>query len=319
MEHTLVGIDVAKDDFVVSLNQKTSSFHNSPKGINQFIRKLTNNAWCIMEATGVYSVRLAMTLHQKGFKVSVINPLQIKRFAQAKLKRAKTDHVDAILIAEYGQRMQPDVFTPPPAFIYQLQQKRALARQLIKARTALINQQKAFKHLPDPDKQTLKSCQVMKAKLTLEIEKIESQMVQLANLHCQKLFDQLKTIPGISNKAALELIIVSGMFRNFSSAKQFSSFIGICPSINESGKSIRGYHGIARIGSRSTRAMLYLCTMNAFRYNTQCKQLYDRLIANGKPGKVALIAVANKLIRQMFGMIRSGQDYNHQVEVNLSA
>lgn len=159
----------------------------------------------------------------------------------------------------------------------------------------------------------------MMAKLTVEIKKIESQMEQLANLHCKQLFTQLQTIPGISTKAALELIIVSGMFRNFNSAKQFSSFIGICPSINESGKSIRGYRGIARIGSSSTRAMLYLCTMNAFQYNTQCKQLYDRLIANGKPGKVALIAVANKLIRQIFGMVKSGQPYNHHLEVNLSA
>ena len=319
MDHTFVGIDVAKDDFVVSLDQKTSSFHNSPKGINQFIRKLPISAWCIMEATGVYSVRLAMALHEKGFKVSVINPLQIKRFAQTKLKRAKTDQVDAVLIAEYGQKMRPGLFTPPPAFIHQLQQKRALARQLIKSRTALINQQKAFKHLPDPDKQTISCCKSMIVKLTEQIKKIELQMEQLANLHCQQLFAQLKTIPGISNKAALELIIVSGMFRNFNSAKQFSSFIGICPSINESGKSIRGYHGIARIGSGSTRAMLYLCTMNAFRYNTQCKQLYDRLIANGKPGKVALIAVANKLLRQIFGMVKSGQNYNHHFEINLLA
>ncbi len=112
--------------------------------------------------------------------------------------------------------MQPDLFKPAPAFIGQLQQKRALARQLIKSRTALINQQKAFKHLPDPDKQTLNSCKSMINKFTLEIKKIELQMEQLANLHCQQLFSQLKTIPGISTKAALELIIVSGMFRNLS-------------------------------------------------------------------------------------------------------
>ena len=116
MDHTFVGIDVAKDDFVVSLYQKTSSFHNSPKGINRFIKSLPDNAWCIMEATGVYSVRLAVTLHEKGFKVSVINPLQIKRFAQTKLKRAKTDQVDAVLIAEYREKMKPGPHTVSIAF-----------------------------------------------------------------------------------------------------------------------------------------------------------------------------------------------------------
>ncbi len=92
MEHKYVGINVAKDDFVVvnrSLNQKALTFQNNAKGINRFIKQLPSDAWCTMEATGVYSVRHALTLDQKGFKVSVINPLQIKRFAQTKLKRAK--------------------------------------------------------------------------------------------------------------------------------------------------------------------------------------------------------------------------------------
>ncbi len=156
---------------------------------------------------------------------------------------------------------------------------------------------------------TIENCQAMIQTMSSQIKIMEKQMVDLANLNCKDLFLQLQTIPGISTKASLELIISSGMFKNFSSAKQFSSFIGICPAINESGKSIRGYRGITRIGSSHTRAILYLSTMNAFRYNTQCKELYDRLVAKGKPGKVALMAVANKLIRQAFGMVKSGEDY----------
>lgn len=321
MKYTYIGIDIAKDDFVVAQRLTDSNptiFQNSPKGITKFIKKLPDNPWCIMEATGVYSVRLAMVLHQKGIKVSVINPLQIKRFAQTKLMRTKTDPIDANLIAEYGDKMKPEIYTPIPDFIHQLQQKRALVRQLIKSRTVFKNQLKAFEHLPNSDKQTLSGCQAMIQAITEQIDEIETSMKDLANLHCKKLFHQLQTIPGISTKASLELIIVSGMFQNFASAKQFSSFIGICPCINESGKSIRGYHGISRIGSSHTRAILYLCTMNAFRYNTQCKVLYERLRANGKPGKVALIAVANKLIRQVFGMVKSGENYSPEIDLHLS-
>ena len=321
MKFTYIGIDIAKDDFVSFVrfsNSKPSAFKNSTKGINKFINKLPDNPWCFMEATGVYSIRLATALYEKGIRVSVINPLQIKRFAQTKLKRAKTDRVDAHLIAEYGDKMKPQLFTPIPHFIHQLQQKRALVRQLIKTRSALKNQLKTFKQLPNPDEQTLNGCQSMIQTITEQLENIELQMVDLTNLHCKKLFHQLQTIPGISTKASLELIIVSGMFKNFYSAKQFSAFIGICPSINESGKSIRGYRGISRIGSSYTRAILYLCTMNDFRYNAQCKALYDRLTANGKPGKVALIAVANKLIRQVFGMVKSGENYCSQTDLNTS-
>ncbi len=310
---------MAKDDFVTAQRSKDpllTSHSNTRKGIIKFIGKLPSNAWCIMEATGVYSVRLAMALHEKDFRVSVINPLQIKRFAQTKLKRAKTDRVDAVLIAEYGEKMQPDLFKPSPAFIHQLQQKRTLLKQLFKTRTAFSNQLHALQHLPDPDNETIKSCMKIVSNINTQICKVELQMEQLAIEHCEQLFKQLKTIPGISTKAALELIIVSGMFRNFKSHKQFSAFIGICPSINESGKTIRGYRGISRIGSSHTRAILYMCTLNAFRYNKQCKILYDRLTAAGKPSKVALMAVANKLIRQVFGMVSSGSQYNPDYEVN---
>ncbi len=102
MEQIYIGIDVAKDSFVVATKlegKETTALHNNDrKGINSFLKSLSNQSWCIMEATGVYSLQLAIALYEKGIKVSVVNPLQIKRFAQTKLKRSKTDKVDAFLI-----------------------------------------------------------------------------------------------------------------------------------------------------------------------------------------------------------------------------
>ena len=121
MEQTYIGIDVAKDSFVVATKQDgsvTTSLHSNDKnGINSFLKSLSNQSWCIMEATGVYSLQLAIALYEKGIKVSVVNPLQIKRFAQTKFKRTKTDRVDAALIAEYGERMQPKLYEPPAPFM----------------------------------------------------------------------------------------------------------------------------------------------------------------------------------------------------------
>ncbi|MEP0985086.1 transposase [Ekhidna sp.] len=117
MNYTYIGIDIAKDDFVVAQGNselKPVTYPNSNKGISKFIKTLPADAWCTMEATGVYSVRLSSELHEQGINVSVINPLQIKRFAQTKLKRTKTDFVDAQLIAEYGDTMKPEPFSPIP-------------------------------------------------------------------------------------------------------------------------------------------------------------------------------------------------------------
>jgi len=119
----------------------------------------------------------------------------------------------------------------------------------------------------------------------------------------------LQTIPGISKKSALELIIVSGAFKNFTSAKQFSAFIGLCPCLNESGTSIRGYRGISRIGDKNIRATLYMCSLAAKVYNKACQELYERMVAAGKAKKVALVAVMNKLLKQVFGIVNSGEVY----------
>ena len=148
MEQIYTGIDVAKESFVVASRlegKTTTTLHqNNRKGIAGFLKVLPNQTWCIMEATGVYSLQLAIALYEKGIKVSVVNPLQIKRFAQTKLKRTKTDQVDAALIAEYGERMQPKLYEPPAPFMRQLQQQRMSLKLLIKTKRSFLNQQHAL-------------------------------------------------------------------------------------------------------------------------------------------------------------------------------
>jgi transposase len=313
MEQIYTGIDVAKDSFVAATSREgkvtTTLHHNDKKGIAGFLKILPSQTWCIMEATGVYSLQLAIGLYEKGIKVSVVNPLQIKRFAQTKLKRTKTDKVDAALIAEYGQRMQPKLYEPPAPFIRQLQQQRMSLKLLVKSKGAFLNQLHALAQLEEADKEALKACKTVLHSIEKQIEKLECQMQQNAEEHCRELFALLQTIPGISKKSALELIIVSGGFKNFTSAKQFSSFIGICPSIHESGTSIRGYRGMSRIGDKKIRATLYMCSLAAKVYNQACRQLYERMLAAGKAKQVALVAVMNKLLKQVFGIVKSGDVY----------
>ncbi len=319
MEQIYTGIDVAKDSFVVATKLEgkiTTTLHqNNRKGIVGFLKSLPSQSWCIMEATGVYSLQLAIALYEKGMKVSVVNPLQLKRFAQTKLKRTKTDLVDAVLIAEYGERMQPKLYEPPAPFMRQLQQQRMSLKLLVKTKRSFLNQLHALTQLEEADKEALKACKTVLKSIKKQIDRLEEQMQKLAEQHCQDLFILLQTVPGISKKSALELIIVSGEFKNFTSAKQFSSFIGICPCINESGTSIRGYRGISRIGDKNIRATRYMCSLAAKVYNKACQELYERMVAAGKAKKVALVAVMNKLLKQVFGIVNSGEAYTSTLSV----
>ncbi|WP_162056330.1 IS110 family RNA-guided transposase [Pontibacter pamirensis] len=314
MEQAYVGIDMAKDSFVVATrlegNLTTSLHNNDRKGIQKFLRSLPAHTWCVMEATGVYSLQLAIALYEKGIKVSVVNPLQIKRFAQAKLKRTKTDKVDAALIAEYGERMQPKLYEPPAPFMRKLQQQRMSLKLLVKSKRSFLNQLHALAQLEEADKAAVKACKAVLASIEKQIAELERQMQQTAEENCQELFTFLQTIPCISKKSAIELLVVSGGFRSFTSARQFSAFIGLCPCINESGISIRGYRGISRFGDKNIRATLYMCAMAAKVCNKACRELYERMISAGKAKKVALVAVMNKLIKQVFGIVRSGEVYN---------
>ena len=142
-------------------------------------------------------------------------------------------------------------------------------------------------------------------------------MENIVKLHCKDIYNQLCSIPSISKITATEFIVVSNAFKNFDTAKEFACFIGISPCINESGSSVRGYRGISRIGDAHTRSTLYMCAMMAKVCNKACKNTFDRLVERGKPKKLALIAVMNKLIKQAFAIVKSRSMYceNHQTKL----
>ena len=319
MKKTYVGIDVSKDDFVVAYrieNQaiNTKAYENSKKGIKKFLKTINEDCWCIMEATGIYHLSIALAISKKEIEVSVVNPLQIKRFAQTKLSRTKTDKADAILIAEYGYRMKPKLYTAPEEFVQELRQLRSLVRMLKRNNGALSNQMHALQRRDNTNKSALKICKSVIKFNNKEIKKLEDEMEVIIKEHCKDLYNQLCSIPSISKITATAFIIVSNAFKNFDTAKEFACFIGISPCINESGSSVRGYRGISRIGDAHTRSTLYMCSMMAKVCNKGCKETFDRLVDRGKPKKLALIAVMNKLIKQAFAIVKSGNMYNENYQ-----
>ena len=310
---TYIGIDVSKDSFVAAYPAKsgytTKTFKNTSSGVHQFIQSLPAECHCVMEATGNYSMLLLYLLQQANITVSMENPQKIKHFARAMLSTTKTDKIDAQLIALYGEKMNPSSYKIPSESIILLKQKRTVLRQLKKQLTATLNLQHALSALPKQDPTSKVTVEKTISFLRKQISKMEEEITNLSNKEFNRQMTLLTSIKGISNTIASALITATGGFTYFSSAKQISRFLGLCPTYQQSGTSINVKGHINRNGDSYLRSQLFISAMPTMRFNKACRELYERLRANGKSGKVALIAVANKLIRQAFAVIKSGSPY----------
>lgn len=308
-----IGIDCAKATFEGALpqakNYQVIKFDNTEEGFIHLLNQLPEGAHCVMEATGPYYCRLATFLHQKQVPVSVVNPLVIKRFMQMRLVRAKTDKVDAKLIAQYAELEHPSLWQPTPELLSEAAQEMTLVEQLIKQRTALLNQQYAFAELPNQSKKAQNSLKILLETLDQQIDQLEKSIYKNIKDHDSTLLENLRSIPGIGPKTATALIILAKGFVSFSNHGQLISFAGLAPRIYQSGTSIKGKGQICKIGVSRIRSLLYMCALKAKSSNQACKSLYDRLRAKGKPVKLALIAVANKLLKQAFAIAKSGKAY----------
>jgi transposase len=309
-----IGIDVSKATFSVALPQtdggyQVEDFPNNEEGISTLLPLLDRQAQCVMEATGSYSMLLSYTLSEQGYTVSVINPRQAAHFSQMLLRVTKTDRMDAILLAKYGQHMQPPAFQPNSKTMLHLKQKRALLKQLKKQKMALICLQEAHTHQPTQDEDTQRTTHSMLKAIEQHQEKVEQSLYQTTQQAYADLMKIVTSVKGIGKEIATALIVTTGGFTRFTNAKQLAKFIGICPTHYQSGSSVNGKSTIARRGDPHLRSLLYMASLSAIRHNQACKELYDRLKAKGKASKVALIAVANKLIRQVFALISSKTMY----------
>jgi len=121
---------------------------------------------------------------------------------------------------------------------------------------------------------------------------------------------RLKSIPGIGKKTSLMLVVLTDGFDRFKSGSELCSYAGLTPIIRQSGSSVNGRARISKIGNQKLRNLLFMCSFNACKYNKACKAIYDRIVAKGKSKKLALIAVCNKLLKQVFAIAKSGLIYD---------
>lgn len=306
-----IGIDIANETFDACLNGQVRQWKNTSAGIAAFIKSLPSYAYCVMEATGTYGSRLAEALLAAAIPVSVVNPLVIKRFGQMKQRRAKTDHADAKLITLYAQQQAEDLrpFVAMSEEENAMAQEQAVRHQLMEQQTAIKNQIHALKQRPRPSKAALAALETLLKTTKQAIKDLDKEIELHAKRAAAETYDVLLSIPGIGPVAAAALITATRSFERFDRAPQFAAFIGICPNIVESGSSVRPRAAMSKMGSARLRSVLYMAASVAMRCNDACIALAKRLKERGKTHKQICVAVINKLLKQVFALVKSGQHF----------
>ena len=282
---------------------------NNKADFKQLLRRCGIDSLYVMEATGIYYLQLAYYLVEQGARVIVANPVIIKRYIQMHLGKGKSDRKDAQWIMRYGEQNQVACWQPEESVIVECRQLEQVIEQLIKQRTMVINSLEALERQPVVSSLAVKSLKQTLKMLEKQIKQLEDKLVVSLEMSFKKEMELLSSIPGIGRKTAAMLLLFYGGFRNMDNYRQLIAKAGLSPREYTSGTSIRGKVRITKMGGGLIRSKLFMCSFSAKKSNAACKVLYDRLVAKGKNGKLALIAVCNKLLKQAFAIVKSGVPY----------
>lgn len=312
MSKSVLGIDVAKSklDVALMLSGKVlvKKFDNNIKGFKLLQGWLASlrieQVHACLEATGRYGEPVAEFLHERGHRVSVINPLRIKSFAKSDLKRNKTDRSDARTMAEFCLSKDPDDWHPLPPEIKQLQ---ALTRRIEALERMLVVETNRLEMAPAT---TRSSIERMIDNLKKEIENVGRLVKDHIDNHpdLKQQSDLLQTIPGIGEKTA-RLLLGEVEFRSFTSARALAAHAGVTPRQFQSGTSLN-WTRLSKLGSSRIRKALYFPAVSAIRYNAVIKQFARRLSENGKAPMQIVCAAMRKLLHIAFGVIKNNRPFD---------
>jgi len=268
----------------------------------------------VLEATGAYWCRLALDLHTAGYPVAVINPAQAHYFAKAQLRRSKTDALDAQMLAQFGERMRPALWTPPPQVYHELEQRLQLRQQLIDARQRARNQLHALVAGAVVIARVQTCLEAVIACYDEQIAALEAEIPSVlpAEGEWAANFGLLMSIKGIGPWTALWLLVATVNFTSCASGVEAVGYAGLGPRQYRSGTSVQGRERLPRSGHARLRTALYMASLSAARYNPQIRCFYDRLVAAGKPPKVAHCAAARKLLLLAWAVVTKKQAYDPQ-------
>jgi transposase len=303
---TFVGIDMAKKSYDVAGLEGggVRTFENQSDGHQSLIEQLPQPGTCLLvvESTGGYERSLVAALSTAGHFVSVVNPRPVRHFAISQGILAKTDKLDAQVIARFAQITCP----LPKVYDENLQQLKELVtrrRQLVEHRTAERNRRQLA--ASDDVRQSL---QLSIDQTNKQIRRLDKAILKLVTSDdsWRGRFERAKTVPGVGDQTAAALVAELPELGRLN-REQIAKLVGVAPLNNDSGQTSRPRR--TQGGRRSLRSVLYMAALSAMRCNPVIRRFATRLHAQGKPGKVVLVACIRKLLTILNSMFRDQTDW----------
>lgn len=307
-QQAVAGIDVSKHKLDLHLWPvgTDASFDNTPVGIDKLIKRMAKQPvrLIVIEATGRYERRAALALMDAGFEVAVVNPRQPRDFAKASGQLAKTDAIDARILAQFGAVIGPRVSEKPSENQMILDELVARRRQLVQMITMENNRLEQTLHKP-----IVQAIRRMVKALQKQLDQVEKQILDLIDRDddWKDRFILLKSVPGVGDATAATLIAELPELGQLN-RQQIAALVGVAPMNRDSGKQ-RGQRHITG-GRASVRKVLYMAALTARSYNPIIKAFAQRLSAAGKPFKVVMTACMRKLLTMLNTMVRDAQPWN---------
>jgi transposase len=319
MQEVHVGIDISKLTFHAAYKVcnkgkyrwEEREFRNNETGYKNLVSWAGPTALFTMEATGLYHVKTAMYLHENKYTVYVVNPLKIKRFSQMQFRRSKTDKADARVISEFLEMNKGRLkkWVPTTTNLAKARSLLTAIKLLRTQNTAKKNAIQALQLTPD-GMEALTQLKALQKSEQTTILSMEREMIDLVCVSHAEEFNLAQTIPSIGPKTAAAVILATDGLKSFDTSRQLCAYFGMSPRQYQSGTSVNGKGHICKMGNPYIRSLLYICAVSSLRFNKTCRAFYDSLVERGKAKKLALNAVANKLLRTLFAVVKNKKSWS---------
>jgi transposase len=316
-----VGIDVSAKTFTAIIDhegRRTEAFDlpNDAKGHKKLIRMATTKGFqakVVLEATGVYSLDLALALHRaKRVEVMVANPRAIGQFAGAYLRRSKTDSIDANIIVEFCIRMEFEPWTAPEPHTFDL---RAISRRIegiIKMATQEKNRLHAATSFDEMSEIVRNDIRVNIRHLERRAERMREQARELIAQHpeLERAFLHITSVKGIAEAAGIQILAELAVLPDDMDVRQWVAHAGLDPRVFQSGTSVNKPARISRQGNVHIRRALFMPSLVAVQHEPNVKAFYAKLLGRGKTKMQANVAVMRKLLHAIYGMLKHDRDFD---------
>lgn len=310
---SMLGVDVSKAKLDVALmdgqgKYRSKVFPNKTSGFAALLLWLDSVATegrmsvhVCMEATGPYHEALAFYLHDQGMRLSVVNPMRVKRFIEVEGTRNKTDEGDAKSLARFCRMTSPEPWEAPSPGVRMLQALVARLDTLLGMRQSELNRLDVAHGAVE---QSLRDVLEMLDKSIADVKaQIRQTIDDDPDLHERS--DLLNTIPGLGERTIPQLLAYIGRPERFKNVKALAAFASLTPFIRRSGTSLDKRRGTHPQGHHELKRALYFPAMVAGQYNPVIKAFWLRLKAQNKPGKVIVVACMHKLLAIVYGVLKS--------------